>query len=110
MTRDELRAAIQDGCDKVLSLPRLLVSHEQRRVVHATRVYWETAPDAELDRLLSLVPDAINETTPPKSMEQRLWSVEVKVELILRQLSDISDVLASLNPPLLQSQQRGETT
>jgi hypothetical protein len=97
MTRDELKSATLAGCDRVLMLPRLLVGYEQRRLIYAQQSFWQTASDAELDRLLGLVPQAREEEVPP-SIDERLWAVETKVELVLRQLADISDVLARLDP------------
>jgi hypothetical protein len=97
MTRDELKAATLAGIDRVLMLPRLLVGYDSRRLLYAAQSYWQTASDAELDRLLGLVPQAREEEAPP-SIDQRLWAVETKVELVLRQLADISDVLARLDP------------
>jgi hypothetical protein len=97
MTRDELKSATLAGIDRVLMLPRLLVGYDSRRLLYAAQSYWQTASDAELDRLLGLVPAAREEEAPP-SIDQRLWAVETKVELVLRQLADISDVLARLDP------------
>jgi hypothetical protein len=97
MTRDELKSATLAGCDRVLMLPRLLVGYDSRRIIYAQQSFWQTASDAELDRLLGLVPAAREEEAPP-SIDERLWAVETKVELVLRQLADISDVLARLDP------------
>jgi hypothetical protein len=97
MTRDELKADTLAGCDRVLMLPRLLVGYDSRRMIYAQQSYWQTASDAELDRLLGLVPQAREEEAPP-SIDERLWAVETKVELVLRQLADIRDVLARLDP------------
>jgi hypothetical protein len=97
MTRDELKSATLAGCDRVLMLPRLLVGYDSRRIIYAQQAFWQTASDAELDRLLGLVPQAREEEAPP-SIDERLWAVETKVELVLRQLADMSDVLARLDP------------
>jgi hypothetical protein len=99
MTRDELKAATLAGCDRVLMLPRLLVGYEQRRLIYAQQSYWQTASDAELDRLLGLVPQAREETPPPPlPIEQRLLVLELQQSMLGRQLDEIQDTLARLDP------------
>jgi hypothetical protein len=99
MTRDELKAATLAGCDRVLMLPRLLVGYEQRRLIYAQQAFWQTASDAELDRLLGLVPQAREETPPPPlPIEQRLLVLELQQSMLARQLDEIQDTLARLDP------------
>jgi hypothetical protein len=108
MTRDELKSATLVGCDRVLMLPRLLVGYEQRRLIYAQQAYWQTASDAELDRLLGLVPQAREETPPPPlPIEQRLLVLELQQSMLGRQLDEIQDTLARLDPsPLSPRPQR----
>jgi hypothetical protein len=99
MTRDELKAATLAGCDRVLMLPRLLVGYEQRRLIYAQQAYWQTADDKELDRLLGLVPQAREEAPPPPlPIEQRLLVLELQQSMLARQLDEIQDTLARLDP------------
>jgi hypothetical protein len=99
MTRDELKAATLAGIDRVLMLPRLLVGYDSRRLLYAAQSYWQTASDAELDRLLSLVPQAREETPPPPlPIEQRLLVLELQQSMLGRQLDEIQDTLARLDP------------
>jgi hypothetical protein len=99
MTRDELRAATLAGCDRVLMLPRLLVGYEQRRLIYAQQSFWQTASDAELDRLLGLVPQAREEPPPPPlPIEQRLLVLELQQSMLGRQLDEIQDTLDRLDP------------
>jgi hypothetical protein len=99
MTRDELKSATLAGCDRVLMLPRLLVGYEQRRLIYAQQAYWQTAGDRELDRLLGLVPAAREEAPPPPlPIEQRLLVLELQQSLQGRQLDEILDTLARLDP------------
>jgi hypothetical protein len=99
MTRDELKAATLAGIDRVLMLPRLLVGYDSRRLLYAAQSYWQTASDAELDRLLGLVPQAREETPPPPlPIEQRLLVLELQQSMLARQLDEIQDTLARLDP------------
>jgi hypothetical protein len=100
MTRDELKTAVLAGCDKILMLPRLLVGYEQRRIIYATQSYWQTASDAELDRLLGLVPQAREEEAPPrpKSIEEQLLILDLRQEAMIRLLEEMLDTLARLDP------------
>jgi hypothetical protein len=100
MTRDELKSATLAGCDRVLMLPRLLVGYEQRRLIYAQQSYWQTASDAELDRLLGLVPQAREEEAPPapKSIEEQLLILDLRQEAMIRLLEEMLDTLARLDP------------
>jgi hypothetical protein len=99
MTRDELKSGTLAGCDRVLMLPRLLVGYEQRRLIYAQQSFWQTASDAELDRLLGLVPQAREEAPPPPlPIEQRLLVLELQQSMLGRQLDEIQDTLARLDP------------
>jgi hypothetical protein len=99
MTRDELKSATLAGCDRVLMLPRLLVGYEQRCLIYAQQSFWQTASDADLDRLLGLVPQAREEAPPPPlPIEQRLLVLELQQSMLARQLDEIQDTLARLDP------------
>jgi hypothetical protein len=100
MTRDELKSATLAGCDRVLMLPRLLVGYEQRRLIYAQQSFWQTASDAELDRLLGLVPQAREEEAPPrpKSIEEQLLILDLRQEAMIRLLEEMLDTLARLDP------------
>jgi hypothetical protein len=99
VTRDELKAATLAGIDRVLMLPRLLVGYDSRRLLYAQQSYWQTAPDVELDRLLGLVPQAREEAPPPPlPIEQRLLVLELQQSMLARQLDEIQDTLARLDP------------
>jgi hypothetical protein len=66
MTRDELKTAISNGVDRILSMPgvRLFIHADERRLLLGQQSYWQTASESELDRLLSLVPSASKDTPP----------------------------------------------
>jgi hypothetical protein len=101
MTRDELKSATLAGCDRVLMLPRLLVGYDSRRMIYAQQSYWQTASDAELDRLLGLVPQAREEEAPPpapKSVEEQLLILDLRQEAMIRLLEEMLDTLARLDP------------
>jgi hypothetical protein len=101
MTRDELKSATLAGIDRVLMLPRLLVGYDSRRLLYAAQSYWQTASDAELDRLLGLVPQAREEEAPPapkKSIEEQLLILDLRQEAMIRLLEEMLDTLARLDP------------
>jgi hypothetical protein len=103
MTRDELKAAISNGVDRILSMPgiRLFIHADERRLLLGQQSYWQTAPDAELDRLLGLVPQAREEEAPPpapKSIEEQLLILDMRQEAMIRLLEEMLDTLARLDP------------
>jgi hypothetical protein len=55
MTRDQLRAALQNGADRLLGLPHFILHQDDRNLIYGCMVYWIQADDATIDKLLHLM-------------------------------------------------------
>lgn len=57
-TPESLRAAVVDGCDRVLGAPWVVqrfISDDQRRILRAQREFWKFDTTGQVNRLLELV-------------------------------------------------------
>lgn len=56
MTREQLRAEIEQGITKLLALPNFVVSVQQKQLLNAMQTFWSRDDGTNLDRVLALLP------------------------------------------------------